>query len=162
MRALTASIWSAAYSAQWAPFNVTPKQHCPSGHHFERERATRPDLVAVGLFTVSDAMAMSLPDTRSGTAMPIRRAGIFRGRSGSVRPDVIDLPPAQLAQTTLSRQRRPGHDPDQAFDGAAGAGLQFQWSPFTITVPSTMPRGDDSTSRVAVRVSRYVNQIEER
>jgi hypothetical protein len=153
IRAFDGISWSAADSANWAPFTVGPLVNHPPVVTTGKVTALRGQTIALSnLISVSDADGDTMTRYQLYDATSDPNSGHFM-LNGQALPagTVIDLTAAQAAQTTFVTGRVNDNLQIRAFDGISwSAADSADWAPFTVTVPpNNAPVVTTTDTRVA-------------
>jgi hypothetical protein len=145
--------WSAADSADWAPFTIGPLVNNAPVVNSGKVTALRGQTIALSdLIAVSDADGDTLTRYQLYDNTSDPNSGHFVV-GGQVQParTVIELTAAQAAQTSFVTGTVNDDLQIRVFDGLAwSAGDSADWAPFTVTVPANhAPLVTSSDTRVA-------------
>ena len=140
VRAFDGVNWSAADTAQWAPFNVnvalTPPPVVTTSNITLDANQT---VAASSLFTVSDPNSFAITEYQfwDSSTDPASGHFYFNGVEVAART-VLDVTAAQLSEVTFVTGTDPTSLQVRAFDGVNWSAVDTaQWAPFTVSVAAT-------------------------
>jgi hypothetical protein len=138
IRAFDGQAWSAADSANWAPFVISPPvNHAPVVSTADKTLAAGQSMTLASLISVSDADGDSMTRYQlyDGTSDPNSGHFVVNGQVQSSNI-VLDITAAQAAQTSFAGGTVADSIQIRAFDGRAwSAADSANWAPFVISPP---------------------------